>query len=163
MPELEGGDTVRDVADTPRHGPSAVHTVFPSRALHDRSLVDRVREIVGSARADGREVSLGDIGVLALHHWHAREAADALAAAGIPTLDLAEYDGTTVDAVKVGTIKRAKGLEFAEVLVVRTPRHLVHADTAAPDDAVAERNTLQRSELYVAMTRARDGLWVGVA
>lgn len=163
VPELEGGDTVRDVADTPRHGPSPVHTVFPSRALHDRSLVDRVREIVGSARADGREVSLGDIGVLALHHWHAREAADALAAAGIPTLDLAEYDGTTVDAVKVGTIKRAKGLEFAEVLVVRTPRHLVHADTAAPDDAVAERNTLQRRELYVAMTRARDGLWVGVA
>lgn len=163
VPELEGGDAARDVAVTPRHGTAPVHTVFPSRAVHDRSLVERVQAIVAAAEAEGRPISLGDIGVLALHHWHAQEAADALARAGIPTLDLAEYDGTPVDAVKVGTIKRAKGLEFAEVLVVRTPRHLVSADTAAPDDAVAERNALQRRELYVAMTRARDGLWVGVA
>jgi ATP-dependent exoDNAse (exonuclease V) beta subunit len=32
-----------------------------------------------------------------------------------------------------------------------------------PDEAALERRDLQRRELYVAMTRARDGLWVGVA
>jgi superfamily I DNA/RNA helicase len=65
--------------------------------------------------------------------------------------------------VKVGTIKRAKGLEFAEVLVVRTPPYLVQGDQDTLDDAATERAALQRRELFVGMTRARDGLWVGVA
>jgi superfamily I DNA/RNA helicase len=66
------------------------------------------------------------------------------------------------DAVKVGTIKRAKGLEFKQVLVVRTPSRLLHA-LPNDHDADSERRELDRRELYVAMTRARDGLWVGVA
>ncbi|WP_246046153.1 ATP-binding domain-containing protein [Rarobacter faecitabidus] len=32
----------------------------------------------------------------------------------------------------------------------------------AKDEATREKETLLRRELYVAMTRARDGLWVGV-
>jgi superfamily I DNA/RNA helicase len=162
IPDIEGG-LAADVADTPRRGPRPVVSVYPSRAVHDRSLVERVHRIVADGEASGRDVRYGDIGVLALHAWHADDAAAALRAAGIPTIDLADDDGTTVDAVKVGTIKRAKGLEFAEVLVVRTPPHLVQAGHAPHDDAAAEREALQRRELYVAMTRARDGLWVGVA
>jgi len=161
--DIEGATTGADAARAPRRGPRPVYTVFPSRAVHDRSLVERVRRIVADAAESGREVRLGDIGVLALYAWHAQEAAEALAEAGIPTIDLATYDGTSTDAVKVGTIKRAKGLEFAEVLVVRTPSYLVQGGGAALDDAAAERTTLQRRELFVGMTRARDGLWVGVA
>ena len=161
--DIEGATTTADAAQTPRRGPRPVHTVFPSRALHDRSLVERVRRIVAEAEESGRGVRLGDIGVLALHAWHATEAAEALEEAGIPTVDLADYDGTPVDAVKVGTIKRAKGLEFAEVLVVRTPPYLLQAGPSTLDDAAEERTALQRRELFVAMTRARDGLWVGVA
>lgn len=161
--DLGGATATSDEASTPRHGARPVYTVFPSRAVHDRSLVERVRRIVADAEESGRGVRLGDIGVLALYNWHAQEAAEALEEAGIPTIDLASYDGRTVDAVKVGTIKRAKGLEFAEVLVVRTPPHLVRATAAALDDAAVERAVLQRRELFVGMTRARDGLWVGVA
>lgn len=161
--DLEGAPAAADAAETPRRGPRPVHTVFPSRAVHDRSLVERVRRIVADAEERGTDVRLGDIGVLALYAWHAREAAEALEEAGIPTIDLAAYDGTPVEAVKVGTIKRAKGLEFSEVLVVRTPPYLVQPGTATLDDAAEERATLQRRELFVAMTRARDGLWVGVA
>jgi superfamily I DNA/RNA helicase len=135
-----------------------VYTVFSSRSVHDKSLVDRIRRVVAESDAE-----FGDIGVLALYSWHAREAAEALAEAGIPTVELEKYDGHSVDAVKVGTIKRSKGLEFKEVLVVRTPPHLVSPDVVDPDEAAAERRLLQRRELYVAMTRARDGLWVGVA
>ena len=136
-------------------------TVFPSRSVHDKSLVERVRRAVDESEG---ATGLGDIGVLALYNWHAQEAAEALEAAGIPTIDLGKYDGQPVDAVKVGTIKRAKGLEFKEVLVVRTPPHLVESGlNPDPDDAALERRDLQRRELYVAMTRARDGLWVGVA
>jgi superfamily I DNA/RNA helicase len=161
--DLEGATVTADVAESPRRGPRPVYTVFPSRAVHDRSLVERVRRIVADAQESGRRVRLGDIGVLALYSWHAAEAAEALAEAGIPTIDLAAYDGTPRDAVKVGTIKRAKGLEFAEVLVVRTPPYLVQGESGAHDDASAERALLQRRELFVGMTRARDGLWVGVA
>ncbi len=62
-----------------------------------------------------------------------------------------------VDAVKVGTVKRAKGLEFKQVLLARVPPALL--DSPAGGDEARE---IQRRELYVAMTRARDGLWVGV-
>ena len=160
--DLEGAPAEPDESEATRRGPRPVHTVFPSRAVHDRSLVERVRRIVATGREQGGGPGLGDIGVLALHAWHARQAAAALEEAGIPTIDLADYDGTPVDAVKVGTIKRAKGLEFAEVLVVRTPPHLVQQGVLG-DDAAAERTALQRRELYVGMTRARDGLWIGVA
>ncbi len=161
--DIEGAPATADAAQTPRRGPRPVHTVFPSRAVHDRSLVERVRRIVADAEESGRGVRLGDIGVLALHAWHAAEAAEALAEAGIPTIDLADYDGSPVDAVKVGTIRRAKGLEFAEVLVVRTPPYVLQSGPSTLDEASEERTALQRRELFVAMTRARDGLWVGVA
>lgn len=161
--DIEGAPTLAKAPDAPRHGPRPVHTVFGSRAGHDESLVDRVRRIVADSEEAGGGPGLGDIGVLALYSWHAREAAEALEAAGIPTIDLADYDGTPVDAVKVGTIKRAKGLEFAEVLIVRTPPSLVQPGPPTLDDAAIERTTLQRRELFVGMTRARDGLWVGVA
>ena len=145
-------------AEVLRHGARPVYNVFSSRSVHDKSLVDRIRRVVAEGDAE-----FGDIGVLALYTWHAREAAEALTEAGIPIVELEKYDGHSVDAVKVGTIKRSKGLEFKEVLVVRTPPHLVSADVIDPDEAAAERRLLQRRELYVAMTRARDGLWVGVA
>lgn len=163
LTDIEGATTGADAARALRRGPRPVYTVFPSRAVHDRSLVERVRRIVADSAASGRGVRLGDIGVLALYAWHAQEAAEALADAGIPTIDLATYDGAPVDAVKVGTIKRAKGLEFAEVLVVRTPPYLVQDGGVALDAAAVERTVLQRRELFVGLTRARDGLWVGVA
>ena len=159
--DIAGDAATLERAEVVRHGVRPVYTVFASRSVHDRSLVERVRRIVEDS---GGSTSFGDIGVLALYSWHAREAAEALAAAAIPTVQLEKYDGRSVNAVKVGTIKRAKGLEFTEVLVVRTPPHLVQAGLGPEaDDAALERRALQRRELYVAMTRARDGLWVGVA
>ena len=74
-----------------------------------------------------------------------------------------DYDGRPVEAIKVGTIKRAKGLEFKQVLVVRTAPRLFEPVPASEDSTETERRELDRRELYVAMTRARDGLWVGVA
>ena len=57
-----------------------------------------------------------------------------------------------------------KGLEFAEVVVVQAPGELLdHPADSDSDDGTAETREFQRRELYVAMTRARHGLWVGVA
>jgi superfamily I DNA/RNA helicase len=86
----------------------------------------------------------------------------ALTDAGLPIIALEDYTGSPVEAAKVGTIKRAKGLEFKQVLIPDVSRAQTSVATPA-DDAEHERWGLARRELYVAMTRARDGLWVGVA
>ena len=68
----------------------------------------------------------------------------------------------TTASAKVGTIKRAKGLEFKQVLIPDIRRE--HTITQPPtDETDRERWDLTRRELYVAMTRARDGLWVGIS
>lgn len=94
----------------------------------------------------------------------------ALERADIPTINLLDCDGRVGDKVKVGTIKRAEGLEFKEVLLADIqldwlvdPESSRNVASAQPHEDVArEQRTLLRRELYVAMTRARDGLWLGV-
>ena len=73
--------------------------------------------------------------------------------AGIGHVNLEKYEGTPVPGVKVGTMKRAKGLEFYRVYLPN-----LGAD-AAPERRDDEDEYLeQASELYVAMSRARDRL-----
>ena len=68
-----------------------------------------------------------------------------------------------MDAVRVGTIKRAKGPEFNQVLLPDVRPHQMGEADLPTDEPERERWERLRRELYVAMTRARDGLWVGVA
>lgn len=81
----------------------------------------------------------------------------------MPVVDLARYDSRVAAAARVGTIKRAKGLEFKHVLIAHTPVRLVGL-LAVPESGqdAGDRVERERRELYVAITRARDGLWVGV-
>ncbi|WP_058043181.1 nuclease-related domain-containing DEAD/DEAH box helicase [Streptomyces roseifaciens] len=85
-----------------------------------------------------------------------------LTRAGIPAITLEQYDGRPVPGVKLGSYHRAKGLEFKHV---HLPDHDAPATAGAgdgTDDGVArERRELHRSQLFVAMTRARDTLWLG--
>ncbi|NCT91856.1 UvrD-helicase domain-containing protein [Cellulomonas sp. APG4] len=125
---------------------------------------DRGRRLVARARAVLHEVgtSPGDVGVLCLTHKGVQAATQALTAAGLPVVQLQSYDGSPVDAIKVGTIKRAKGLEFKQVLIGDAWADQI-GDAAPPAEGTErERWELRRRELYVGMTRARDGLWVGV-
>jgi hypothetical protein len=156
--DIEGANSKPDVATSVvRHGMRPRVSRFNSRAGHDRSLVAQVQALIDSG------TSGGDIAVLTQTTFVAREVLEALSEAGIPCMDLADYDGQTTSAVKVGTIKRAKGLEFKQVLVARASAQLLETAWASTDEAEAERRELDRRELYVAMTRARDGVWVGVA
>ena len=90
----------------------------------------------------------------------ARSSVD-LSRRGIPTELLSRCAGRSIDAVKVGTYQRAKGLEFVWVVIPN------HKDVPKPQreeesaDAYAGRATLERRHLFVAMTRAREGLWLG--
>lgn len=62
----------------------------------------------------------------------------------------------------MSTGKRAKRLEIKHVLVPDARRELVEGAPAPEDEGERERWELDLRELYVAVTRARDGLWVGV-
>jgi len=75
---------------------------------------------------------------------------------------LTDYDGVPMDAVKVGTVKRAKGLEFKHVLMADVPLEAIGGGAPPEGGAERERWELRRREPYAGMTRARDGLWVGV-
>jgi len=101
------------------------------------------------------------VAVLCLTRRSAQAAATVLQKAGVPVIELEKYTGKPVDAVKVGTIKRAKGLEFKQVLIPDIRQNQTSMQPPAAESEF-ERWELTRRELYVAMTRARDGLWVGI-
>ena len=106
-------------------------------------------------------VRYGDMAVLAPGNSTAARWRKMLASGGIPVIALEEYRGTPCDQVKVGTFHRAKGLEFAQVFI---PDRHAYPRPRLPhesDDAYRERAELERRVLFVAMTRARDGLWLG--
>ncbi|HEY9470809.1 MAG TPA: UvrD-helicase domain-containing protein [Propionibacteriaceae bacterium] len=141
---LEGSTENLDL----RHGPAPEQPNFPTRAAHDQALIARIRLAVTSG-----EMNLGDIAILCDTNGQVATAENLLATAGVPTINLKEYAGLPGNAVKVGTIKRAKGLEFKLVMLAwSTDAH--HAS----DDERAARDLRER---YVAATRARDALWVG--
>ena len=85
-------------------------------------------------RSHPTSVNLGDIAVLCGTNGEAAAIEKLLAAARIRSLNLLDYVGLPVDAVKVGTIKRAKGLEFK----------LCHRALADDDRAISLRCRARR-------------------
>ncbi|WP_326569038.1 UvrD-helicase domain-containing protein [Amycolatopsis rhabdoformis] len=81
-----------------------------------------------------------------------------LESAGVPTQSLEHHTGEPDDRVKVGTVHRAKGLDFRAVLAVQFPA----LDSANSDAARREAAELRDRQRLVAATRARDFLWWGV-
>lgn len=119
-------------------------------------MVEWIRSLVAEARADA-----GDIAVLCVDASGVARAMDRLMRASIPVIELSEYGADPKGAVRVGTVERAKGLEFRQVVMGDlVPSWLA----AAPTDPVElERHDGRRRDLYLGMSRARDGLWLGVA
>ncbi|GAA1732750.1 hypothetical protein GCM10009710_11880 [Aeromicrobium alkaliterrae] len=111
-----------------------------------------------TAHADG--TNWGNMAALTRTTREARQMMALLRLRGIPTVSLTDYAGVTIEAVKVGTIKRAKGLEFSHVYLPALHRELPR-QVNETDSSYEERRSLYRREIYVAMTRARDHLWAG--
>ncbi|GMA93059.1 nuclease-related domain-containing DEAD/DEAH box helicase [Homoserinibacter gongjuensis] len=158
--DIEDAAALRYEASRPveRHGKRPIRAAFATRAEHDAALVSHVRAVITSI-----DTGLGDVGVLCTNNGDAKRAAILLERAGIPTVDLLDYNGVPVEKVKVGTIQRAKGLEFKQVLLPWTDATLLAPRRSADGDAASrdEKAERERRVLYVGMTRARDGLWVG--
>ena len=144
--------------DMARRGPEPLLRSFATEDDHDEALTLAISDL--STRAD---TDLGDIAVLVPNNRLVRAYAESIAGLGLACRTLDKYDGTPSSEVKLGTFKRAKGLEFKHVLLPRAePRVLRDAALGGEDDPTHEERTDRtRRELFVAMTRARDTVWVG--
>ena len=88
----------------------------------------------------------------------------AIQAAGLSCIDLREAPDGSPEAVSIGTMHRAKGLEFRAVVVMACDDDVLPLQSrieSVTDDAdLAEVYSTERHLLYVACTRARDHLLV---
>lgn len=143
-----------------------VRVVAPNPGEHDRALLAALRALGPEELADS---ALLCPSMRAIGHYQRL-----LAQAGVTVCPLEGYEGNGVPGVKVGSYRRAKGLEFKRVFLPRhdeagapgTPGALAGeggpgGPGGEPSEADRERAELARGQLFVAMTRARDLLWLG--
>jgi hypothetical protein len=131
---------------------------FDSVDAHDAALVARIEEL--TRRED---TGPGDIAVLLPTNRLAQQYESLISRLGLRTQKLTKYDGVPSDAVKVGTYQRGKGLEFKRVFIPRLDGDGIGDSRRHGEDEAthAERIELLRRQVYVAITRARDGVWLG--
>ncbi|GAA1951591.1 UvrD-helicase domain-containing protein [Amycolatopsis minnesotensis] len=109
------------------------------------------------SEVDKLPVPRGEAAVIAFHHRDVQRCTEILRKAKIETRSLDHFSGESDDRLKIGTVHRAKGLDFRAVLVVQTtdPEH-------GDGDAGRERRELHDRQHLVAATRARDFVWWGL-
>ncbi|WP_405877670.1 UvrD-helicase domain-containing protein [Streptomyces sp. NBC_00005] len=145
----------RDV-DLTYHDGNVIRVSKPTLAEHDQALLEALRDLPPGARPDTAVLCPS---MRAIGHYQRL-----LERAGISVCLLEHYDGRPVDAVKLGSYRRAKGLEFKRVYLPEHDAALANGSRtpdAEASETERERNELARSQLFVAMTRARDVLWLG--
>ena len=151
----ESSEARREI-NVSRQGGTAVTVKARDRASLNAAMVTQIKETKQNLNVD-----LGDMAVLVYTRADLEHHANVLRRAGVPHVDLLQYDGVTTDRVKLGTFKRAKGLEFKYVLLPGLTEGPPDPWAGECDDSYRERAERMRRELYVGMTRARDGLWLG--
>jgi superfamily I DNA/RNA helicase len=156
----DGGGRLEPAApaiELSRSGPPPIIASGTSEAEHDAALTAALEAAVGEG------TGTGDLAILVPTNALAATYAGIVNGLGLAAQLLEDYDGTPNPLVKVGTYQRAKGLEFKRVFLPRLDADGVHEARRSGEDEQmhAERIALLRRQLFVAMSRARDGLWLG--
>jgi superfamily I DNA/RNA helicase len=160
--ELVVDDEYNDLDDTTERGQRDVVSVrdggqvwkvelSSSNAVRS-SAVSHIRNLIAYGHAPA------GIALLCATNDAAKAYLELLSTIDIPAMKLSDYVGQPVDAVKVGTYQRAKGLEFKDVVL---PLHDRASAVTASVEAQQEDRERNNRALFVAMTRARDTLWIG--
>jgi mRNA-degrading endonuclease RelE of RelBE toxin-antitoxin system len=112
-------------------------------------------------------VAPSEIGVFVRSEAQLARARSAVRQAGLTPRDLADNTAASRDAVLVGTMHLAKGLEFRMVLLMACDADVLplaeRVQQVADEFELDEVLTTERQLLYVAATRARDRLVVTAA
>lgn len=150
--EAEDEPGSREV-DVERDGGQVLEEILINTDEESRRLVELIRWTSQHGTA------LGDMAILVPSNRDVRRWEAVLQRAHLRACLLQDYDGRATDAIKIGTYQRAKGLEFACAFLpdfVNPDDPSTHPHALSPDDA-----SLTRRQQFVAMTRARDRLWIG--
>lgn len=149
-------DDFSDLDDTDEHGDRDVDVVREGPTPTVVTAPDKRRLALLLALAVRRHIAAGidpgEMAVLTLSRSDAAYLRRELARRAIPAGDLENWDGHPDHQVKVDTVQRAKGLDFAAVYM---------PTLWAPPPGTAERHVLHRRQQFVGQTRARDHLWIG--
>ncbi|MGB6059189.1 MAG: 3'-5' exonuclease [Microthrixaceae bacterium] len=164
--KLAGDEAVEDLDEEYRRDEGVAHIGRSGARVELISTTSLDREVEAIiARSDsiiaaGGPVQPGDIGIFCTTNHQAKAVRKALEQQGHAAQDLNAYDGTPSDKIKVGTHHRAKGLEFKVVFLPGLSEDEFPRPRAPGMDEreYADRLALEKSALFVAMTRARDRL-----
>jgi len=159
--DLDGGEENQDIAGYHSflHGQAPILSESPSLSDQLDALATQVKRWI----SDGVDPS--DIGIASRTGETSAQALDRLKSAGVPATEIGR-ELNTADGVRVSTMHRLKGLEFRFVAVTNVDDNTVpfRQDIVDADEDPVQRNydlMRERCLLYVACTRAREGLWVG--
>ena len=157
--DLDAGavDGDREVQVVREGGDPELHD-FGTVEDHDVAMVARIEELA----ADG-DTGPGDVAVLVPTNRMVTHYDTMIQDLGLETQKLERYDGVPNGRVKVGTFQRGKGLEFKRVLIPRVDDEGLGAQPRRGEDKDTHRERLEllRRQVFVAVTRARDGVWLG--
>ncbi len=159
---IAGDYRIEDLGEDVRRGDEPISTVRsgPRPVLVQISGIDAqadeiARRIENLQRSDAG-IGPGDVAVLAPFNTSANRVRARLRSHGLAVQSLEDYDARPNDRVKVGTYHRAKGLEFKAVFLPHMGRFPPQAKKGSSTEEAAEDRELAVSQLFVAMTRARD-------
>ena len=139
------------------NGPVPVVRLFDSAEAEMAAVAEWLRD----RAADGRRPE--ELGVFVRSETELSRAVSAVKAAGLEPSDAVTSGRTPAAQVTVTTMHSAKGLEFRSVAVIACDQSvlpLASREAAADLVEMQEVNETERHLLYVALTRARDDLWV---
>jgi superfamily I DNA/RNA helicase len=156
--DLDGGREARDETRSLLHGPEPRLRGFESRPAQNDYVLEQIQTLLKQGRAPD------EISVFARQARLLNQIETRLERAGIPSYRLSKEDFPHEPAVNLGTMHRAKGLEFKVVFVIDA------AENELPPASVLNKKTddharedfleQERQLLYVSVTRARDAVFV---
>ena len=159
---IAGDHRIEDLGEDVRRGDEPISTVRsgPRPVLVQVSgldaQADEIARRIEDLRSSDAGIGLGDVAVLAPFNTSANRVRARLRSHGLDVQSLEDYDARPNDRVKVGTYHRAKGLEFKAVFLPHMGRFPPQARKGSSTEEAAEDRELAVSQLFVAMTRARD-------
>ncbi|MTE14124.1 AAA family ATPase [Nocardia sp. CT2-14] len=151
--DLDGADgTVLSRSEAALRGGTA-----ETWAGSDEDVEEQVRIQLQRIAAQG--IPLSATALLTLTNHHADRFRAALRRWQVPFRNLEDHVGAEEDMIKIGTVYRAKGLDFRAVVHPFFSKAL----PAEPlSDAAHDRADLVTNQRFVALTRAREYVWLGI-
>jgi hypothetical protein len=141
--DLDGQPERQDGYTSLMHGPQPIVVKVPSWTAAAAPVTEHIRDLLA------RKIQPQDICVVAPTHHRCSALARSVDGADIPVLELGKnLPKDSQPGVRVGTYHRVKGLEFRHVIVV------------FEESSIDPFDQRDRCQLFVAATRARDGLSV---